>query len=65
MPKKYWSWEQIPQVISTDEAARLLGIHVVNIRILCRDGKIPAAKVGREWRIDRDALRRYLNGGAA
>jgi excisionase family DNA binding protein len=43
-------------VLNLLEVARLLGVHVETVRRLARNNEIPAFKVGRGWRIRRDAL---------
>lgn len=51
------------EVWDTKEAAAYLK---TTTRTLTKDaelGKVPAAKVGREWRFSSIALFRYLNGG--
>lgn len=35
--------------LDSDEAARFLKIHIETLFRLARDGKIPAAKIGRSW----------------
>lgn len=47
-------------MISADEAARILRASPRTVRRLCMDRKIPAVKVGSQWRIDRTELMRTL-----
>lgn len=47
-------------MISADEAARILKVSSRTVRRLCMDRKIPAVKVGSQWRIDRTELMRTL-----
>jgi len=45
--------------LTPEEAARRLGMNAEVIRRMCRDGRLPAAKIGRVWRIrpaDREAM---------
>jgi excisionase family DNA binding protein len=44
------------ELITPDEAARLLRVSRRTISRLCEDQKIPAAKIGFQWRIDKVAL---------
>ena len=53
-------WDSMPEWITTEEAAVLSGYDVQYIRELARAGKIGAAKKGRDWWIDRDKLKEYL-----
>ena len=47
-------------MISAAEAARILRVSARTVRRLCIDRKIPAVKVGNQWRIDRTELMRTL-----
>jgi excisionase family DNA binding protein len=38
------------------EAAEILGVTVRTVYTYCREGTLPARKVGGLWRIDRSAL---------
>ena len=47
-------------IISTNEAAKELGITTIRVRALIRDGRLPAQKIGRDWiirRVDLDFVR--------
>ncbi len=46
-------------VLSADEAAQFLGVHVETIRRLARNGEFPAFKVGRGWRVQRAVLLKW------
>ncbi len=41
---------------STEEVADLLGLHVRTVRGYVRDGRLPATRIGKQYRITRDAL---------
>lgn len=41
----------LPALMDTKEFAALLGYGVTYTSRLCKNGTIPATKVGREWRI--------------
>lgn len=49
--------------ISPEEAARLLGVHRSVVYAYCRKGRLDAHKFGREWRIRREPVERYLTTG--
>lgn len=57
-PRK--EWRDLPEWITTDEAADLSGYHPEYVRFLAREGRIGAEKKGRDWWINRDVLREYL-----
>lgn len=47
--------------ITTDEAAEISGYHINYLRQLIRKNKIAAEKKGRDWWVDKDSLRDYMN----
>jgi excisionase family DNA binding protein len=47
-------------VMTIDEVAEYLHIHTLTARRLAREGAIPAFKVGRQWRIKRALLDRWM-----
>ena len=47
-------------IMTTDEVAEYLDLHPLTVRRLARDGEIPAFKVGRQWRVKRAILVRWL-----
>jgi excisionase family DNA binding protein len=48
------------QVMTSVEAAAYLKMHVKTVCRLAKEGKIPAKKVGSEWRFLRSVLDRWL-----
>ena len=44
------------QYVTVGEAATLLGYTTQHTRLLIREGKLPATKVGRDWILDRQVL---------
>ena len=42
------------------QAAEFLGVHPETVRRLARKGEIPAFKVGKDWRFQREALVRWI-----
>lgn len=46
----------LPPVLSTHEAAQVLRVCDSMAGKLCRSGKLRAVKVGKNWRVNRDAL---------
>jgi len=47
-------------MMSIFEAAKYLGISVFSLRKLAREKRIPAGKVGRQWRFRQDDLDSFL-----
>ena len=52
--------DQFGQVMTSVEAAEYLKMHVKTVCRLAKDGKIPAKKVGSEWRFLRTVLDNWL-----
>ncbi len=57
----------MPNFITVKEASELLRVTDRTLYDLCRQGKVPgAAKVGGQWRLDREKLLAWLaKGGEA
>ncbi len=52
-----------PRLITAEEAARMLNVSTRTITRMCLENRVPATKVGAQWRIDREAfLRKYQIG---
>lgn len=47
--------------MSVADAAALLGVHIQTLRKLARQKKVPAFKLGRDWRFRREALVRWAD----
>lgn len=47
-------------IMTVDEAAAYLDLDPLVVRRLARQGRIPAVKIGRQWRLKRDLLERWL-----
>jgi excisionase family DNA binding protein len=47
---------------TVSRAAEILDLHPKTVRRFIRDGRIPAHKIGREWRIRLEDLREYAHG---
>lgn len=47
-------------MMSIFEAAKYLGISVFSLRKFARERKLPAGKVGRQWRFNKDDLDNFL-----
>ena len=47
-------------MMSIFEAAKYLGISVFSLRKLARESRLPAGKVGRQWRFRQEDLDTFL-----
>ncbi len=54
--------QEVAEVLTAEEAARLLRISTKTVLALARDGSLPAEKVGRAWRFVRADLIAYVRG---
>lgn len=53
----------IPEIMTSEEAAKYLRIGIVTLKKKARAGRIPAAKVGRAWRFRKSELDEWLHYG--
>lgn len=49
-----------PVFHTTNEVADLLKVHVKTIREMIKSGRLQAVRVGKEYRITEDQVRRYI-----
>ncbi len=49
--------------LTIQEVAKILKVHTNTIYKLCRRGLLPAVKIGKEWRINKDKLGQVLEEG--
>jgi len=54
------SKENLPPIMTIAEVAAYLGLHELTVRRLAREGAIPALKLGRQWRVKRDLLEKWI-----
>ena len=55
-------WSRVPVLFDVNFAVRLLGISEQSIRRFAANGIIPAKKVGKDWRFEKDAIYQYMTG---
>jgi excisionase family DNA binding protein len=48
-------------LLTTEDIAKYLGYHIETIRLYVRQGRLPAIKVGREYRIRREDFEEFLD----
>jgi excisionase family DNA binding protein len=54
-----------PPVGTLEQAASILQIPATTARQMCREGRLPAFKVGQKWRIPRAWLCEFMQGGGS
>lgn len=55
------NWNDLPIWLTSKQVQELIQIRRLGtISDMCCEGKLPATKIGSQWRIDRDALRQQM-----
>src|SRR5215204_2739966 len=54
--------DQLDRLLSTEEVAEYLGVGQATVYRWCREGSLPAVKIGRRWRVRRWALEGVCRG---
>lgn len=52
--------KELPPIMTIADVAEYLGLHELTVRRLAREGAIPALKLGRQWRVKRDLLEKWI-----
>ena len=60
MMKKTNGTKRAEQIMTLREVAQYLGLHAMTVYKLTREGRVPAAKIGGQWRFKRDVLDQWL-----
>jgi len=47
-------------IMTIEQVARYLSLHELTVRRLAREGEIPAFKIGRQWRVKKNLLDRWI-----
>jgi excisionase family DNA binding protein len=50
----------LKEFITAEEAARLLGFHVVHVRRMLREGDLKGEKIGKTWLVLRKSVDDYI-----
>ena len=53
----------MPEIMTTKELAEYLRLHEITICKYATEGKIPAVRVGRVWRFDKEAIDKWISKG--
>lgn len=54
--KKVYSWNEVSALMTPNEAALLLEMPEDTIRHYCQTNQLPAYRIGKQWRIDKQKL---------
>ncbi len=53
----------MPEIMTTREMAEYLRLHQITICKFAAEGRIPAVRVGRVWRFDKEAIDKWISEG--
>ena len=53
----------MPEIMTTKELAKYLKLHVITICKYAAEGKIPAIRIGRVWRFNKEAIDKWISEG--
>ena len=53
----------MPEIMTTKQVAEYLKLHEITVCKYAAEGKIPALRIGRVWRFDKEAIDRWIAGG--
>jgi len=56
------NWSKVKLVLTAREAAEIMGCSPYTMGQYLIKGIVPGVRVGRSWRVSRDALRDFLEG---
>ena len=54
-----YGWTGLDDILSLEEAARMLNRSPITLRWAAQTGRLPAKKLGRDWVTTRDSVRWY------
>lgn len=60
MKKYVTDWSEVPVLVDIPYVAVLFGIHPHTVERKLRAGELKGIKIGREWRITKQALLEYI-----
>jgi excisionase family DNA binding protein len=52
----------VAEIMTAKELAAYLRLHEITIYKYASEGLIPATRIGRVWRFDKDAIDRWIGG---
>ncbi len=51
------------EIMTTKEVAKYLRLHAITICKHAKEGKIPAIRIGRVWRFDKEIIDKWIGEG--
>lgn len=56
-------WDTLPMLLTVRQVAEVLNCHINTVKRMLADGRLQGVKIGRDWRIERRALREWIAAG--
>ena len=53
----------MPEIMTPREVAKYLKLHEITICKYAAEGKIPAIRIGRVWRFDKETIDKWITSG--
>ena len=53
----------MPEIMTTREVSKYLKLHELTICKYAARGKIPAVRIGKSWRFDKDVIDKWIGEG--
>jgi excisionase family DNA binding protein len=60
-----WSMAKDKEIMTAKEVAEYLSIHPLTVHKYAREGKIPAFKIGTDWRFHKKHIERWIKEKSA
>ncbi len=58
--KTFLSWDELGDMLTAQECADFLRVHLNTVKRHLRKGDLPGKKIGRQWRIDKSDLKKFM-----
>ena len=52
----------MPQMMATHQVAEFLKLHEITVCKYAAQGRIPAVRIGKSWRFDKDEIDKWIGG---
>jgi excisionase family DNA binding protein len=60
VPKEILTWEELPDVLTTQQVAAFLQLSLSTVKRMCKNGELKAKKLGAGWRVNKADLQEYM-----
>jgi excisionase family DNA binding protein len=54
------SWDELPAILTAQECADFLRVHLNTVKKHLAEGTLPGKKVGRQWRVNKKDLQEFM-----